>query len=61
VGVGSPSEHILRLVDARNVNLIALSCAQVLAPGHAAVVRELLTRTHVPLLIVPSHLVRRAS
>ncbi len=59
VGFGSPAAYILKIAELRDVHVIALSCAQLDAPGHAAVAHELLERSHVPLLIVPAHF-RRA-
>ncbi|MEO6418899.1 MAG: universal stress protein [Polyangiaceae bacterium] len=58
VGVGSPCNYILRIAELRDVHLIALSCVQLLAPGHSVVARELLERSEVPLLIVPARIVR---
>ena len=51
--VGLPGQHLLALADEIDADLIALGWAQELAEGHAAVVREALERSHVPVLLVP--------
>jgi nucleotide-binding universal stress UspA family protein len=49
---GSPGRHVLEVAAARRADLIALGWAQDLAEGHAAVVREVLERSPVPVLLV---------
>ena len=53
VCVGAPAGHVLRVAAESEVDLIALSWAQDLSPGRAAVVREVLVRTSIPILLVP--------
>lgn len=51
--VGDPAEHCLGLAAEREVDLIALAWARALSGGRAAVVRELLARSRVPVLLIP--------
>lgn len=51
--VGAPSEHVVDVAARLDVDLVALGWSQNLAPGHAAVVREALARSPVPVLLVP--------
>ena len=51
--VGMPHDHIVRVAREADVDLIALGWAQDLSPGRAAVVRETLAKSSVPVLLVP--------
>lgn len=51
--VGAPGEHVLAVAVEENADLIALGWAQDLSTGRAAVVREVLERSSVPVLLVP--------
>jgi nucleotide-binding universal stress UspA family protein len=51
--VGRPGEHVGRVAQEVHADLIALGWAQDLASGHAAVVRETLERSRIPVLLVP--------
>jgi nucleotide-binding universal stress UspA family protein len=53
VRVGAPGQHVLRVADEIGADLIALGWAQELGEGRAAVIREALDRSDVPLLLVP--------
>ncbi len=53
VRVGVPAEEILNLVGTTGADLIALGWSQDLSPGHAAVIREVLERSTVPILLLP--------
>ena len=52
---GVPATHVLKVAEEAKADLIALAWSQTLEPGRAAVVREALERSRVPLLLVPSH------
>ena len=52
--VGEPSEQVLAVTGEVGAGLIALAWAQDLSPGRAAVVREVLRRSRVPVLLVPA-------
>lgn len=51
--VGAPGEHVVQVAHEVHADVIALGWAQRLAPGRAAVVREALERSRIPLLLVP--------
>jgi nucleotide-binding universal stress UspA family protein len=51
--VGGVGEHVLDVAAAAHADLIVLGWAQDLSPGHAAVVKQALERSTVPLLLVP--------
>jgi hypothetical protein len=51
--VGRPADEVLAAADALGADVLAIAWAQVLEPGRAAIVRELLARSHVPLLLLP--------
>lgn len=53
VGRGSVVAEVLRLAEAEKAGLIAVAWSQVLAPGHALVLTELLRSTRVPVLLAP--------
>jgi nucleotide-binding universal stress UspA family protein len=53
VRVGSPEQHLLAVAARSDVDLIALGWAQDLSPERAAVVREALGASQVPLLLIP--------
>jgi nucleotide-binding universal stress UspA family protein len=53
VRIGSPAEHLLPVADKMEADLIALAWAQDLAAGRAAVIREALGRSDIPVLLVP--------
>ena len=50
---GLPGENVLEVARTIDAKLIALCWSQVLLPGHAAVVREVLERSPIPVLLVP--------
>lgn len=60
VRVGAPGQHVLRVADEIGADLIALGWAQDLGEGRAAVIREALDRSDVPLLLVPLDRVEHA-
>lgn len=51
--VGVPREHVVDVARVAGVDLVAMGWSQDLAPGRAAVVREVLARCDVPILLVP--------
>ncbi len=51
--VGPPAEEVLAAAAALGVDLVAIAWAQILEPGRARVVRQLLARSEVPLLLLP--------
>lgn len=53
VRVGSPSDHVLHVAAEADVDLVALGWSQDLSEGRAAVVRETLAKSAVPVLLVP--------
>ena len=50
---GRPGEHVLDVAAEVGADLIALGWKQDLAPGRAAVVREVLSRSPVPVILFP--------
>lgn len=53
VAQGSVAEEVLRVAEAERARLIAVAWFQVLAPGRAPVVTQLLRSARVPVLLVP--------
>jgi nucleotide-binding universal stress UspA family protein len=53
VRVGVPGRHVLSVAEEIGADMIALGWAQDLGEGRAAVIREALDRSDVPLLLVP--------
>lgn len=51
--VGRPEEHVLRVAEENDVDLIALGWNQRLVPGRASIVRAVLERGTTPLLLIP--------
>lgn len=51
---GWPSDRILEVATAERADMIALGWRRRLAPDRAAVVREVLARTPVPVILLPS-------
>jgi nucleotide-binding universal stress UspA family protein len=51
--VGRPGEHVVQVARETGADLIALGWAQDLSRGRAAVVRETLERSRIPVLLVP--------
>jgi nucleotide-binding universal stress UspA family protein len=51
--IGIPGQHVLQVADTVEADMIALGWSQELGEGHAAVVREVLERSAVPVLLVP--------
>jgi len=51
--VGVPGEHVLRVARDKAVDMIALGWSQHLEEGRAAVVRDLLAESPIPVLLVP--------
>jgi nucleotide-binding universal stress UspA family protein len=54
VGNDKPSEHVLDILRRTRCDLVALGWSQDLAHGHAAVVRQLLAESPVPVLLAPA-------
>jgi nucleotide-binding universal stress UspA family protein len=52
--VGWPGENVIRVAEEVNADMIALGWAQDFSPGRAAVVREALERSQIPILLVPA-------
>jgi nucleotide-binding universal stress UspA family protein len=50
---GRPGGHVLEVAAAAGADMIALGWSQDLAPDRAAVVREVLTRTDIPVMLLP--------
>ena len=50
---GSPSERILEVAQAAKADLIVLEWAQTFEAGHGDVVRQVLSHTTVPVLLLP--------
>jgi nucleotide-binding universal stress UspA family protein len=53
VRAGWPSDRVLEVATAEAADMIALGWGRRLAPDRAAVVREVLTRTPVPVILLP--------
>ena len=53
VRIGIPGENVLKVAEETSADLIALGWSQDLSPGRAAVVREVLERSTIPVLLVP--------
>lgn len=51
--VGEPGQSVADVARETNVDLVALVWSQDLSPGRAALVREVLARSVVPVLLVP--------
>ena len=51
--VGVPGEHVLRATRGGEVDMVALGWSQHLDDGRAAVVREVLAGSPIPVLLVP--------
>jgi nucleotide-binding universal stress UspA family protein len=54
VRIGIPGENVLKVAGEMSADMIALGWSQDLSPGHAAVVREVLERSGIPVLLVPT-------
>jgi nucleotide-binding universal stress UspA family protein len=52
---GRPGESVLRVADEAGVDLVALGWSRDLSRGRAALVREVLERSRVPVLLVATH------
>jgi len=50
---GRTGHHVVDAAEGEDADMIALTWSQDLSPGRAAVVREALARTCLPLLLVP--------
>ncbi|MEX2556137.1 MAG: universal stress protein [Actinomycetota bacterium] len=50
---GEAGEQVVEVAESARVDMIALGWSQDLSPGHAAVVRDVLTRACVPIMLVP--------
>jgi nucleotide-binding universal stress UspA family protein len=50
---GSVGDRVAEMCRDREVDLIVLSWSQDSSPGHAAVIRDVLARSHVPVLLLP--------
>ena len=53
VRMGVPGQHVLKVVEDTHADMLALGWSQDLGTGHAAVVREVLERSSVPVLLIP--------
>jgi nucleotide-binding universal stress UspA family protein len=53
VRIGVPGEHVLRVAEELGADMIALGWSQELSGGHAAVVRQALEQSPVPVLLIP--------
>jgi nucleotide-binding universal stress UspA family protein len=53
VRVGVPGQHVLGVAEEIGADMIALGWAQELSEGRAAVVREALEHSSIPLLLIP--------
>jgi nucleotide-binding universal stress UspA family protein len=53
VRAGAPGQHVLDVAEAVEADLIVLGWAQDLSPGRAEVVREVLSRSRMPVLLLP--------
>ena len=53
VRVGAPGPRLLQAIRDAKTDLVALAWSQSLAPGRAAVVREALSSSPVPVLLIP--------
>jgi nucleotide-binding universal stress UspA family protein len=53
VRVGVPGQHVLSVAKEIGADMIALGWAQELGAGRAAIVREALERSSIPLLLIP--------
>jgi nucleotide-binding universal stress UspA family protein len=51
---GSAADQIARVCDAEHADLVALSWSQNMSPGHAAVIRDVLGRSTIPVLLLPT-------
>jgi nucleotide-binding universal stress UspA family protein len=51
--VGMPHEHVVQVARSSGVDLLALGWSQDISAGRAAVVREALARSPVPILLLP--------
>jgi nucleotide-binding universal stress UspA family protein len=51
--VGKPGSEVLEACDQATTDLVAVAWSRSLSPGRARVVRQLLERSHVPVLLVP--------
>jgi nucleotide-binding universal stress UspA family protein len=51
--VGKPNEHLVQVALETEADLMAMGWSQDLDAGHAAVVREALARSPVPILLLP--------
>jgi nucleotide-binding universal stress UspA family protein len=51
---GEPREHLLDILRASRCKLVALGWSQNLTGGHAAVVRQMLAESPVPVLLMPT-------
>jgi hypothetical protein len=51
---GAPGRHVVDLARSEDSDLVALGWHQNLSAAHAAVVREALTRSPVPILLLPA-------
>jgi len=54
VRIGIAGENVVSVAEEVSADMIALGWSQDLSPGHAAVVREVLQRSGVPVLLVPT-------
>ncbi len=52
--VGEPREHLLDILRVSRCKLVALGWSQNLTGGHAAVVRQMLAESPVPVLLMPA-------
>jgi nucleotide-binding universal stress UspA family protein len=51
---GSVADQVARECDAEHADLVALSWTQDMSAGHAAVIRDVLSRSTIPVLLLPT-------
>lgn len=52
--VGAPNENVLEILCESHCDLVALAWSQDLTHGHAALVRQMLSQSPVPILLTPA-------
>lgn len=50
---GAIGEQVADLCREEDIDLVVLSWSQDISVGHAAVIRDVLTRSHIPVLLIP--------
>jgi nucleotide-binding universal stress UspA family protein len=57
---GTPAEHVVRTVEAEDVDLVALGWSRDIRPGRARTVRAAVASARAPVLLMPVHGLRPA-